>query len=356
MNIKNKIRLGLGMIFIVVLCFGAVSIYFISQLSNGAKVILKNNYQTLSFTRGMRTVLDENKLPLNNTAQFAFNTQLVKQEHNVTEKGEYEATARVRADFGVLQSASASPAQQENAVYDARKALRTIEGLNMTAIVTKTDAAQSSVNNAVVILGIVCCVTFLMLFSFSVNISGFMAEPVIKLTEALSDVTDGNYDHQLNFSKNEELVELAATFNEMTAYLRERENSVLTEDLTEKKRIETIIEQMQDAIIVTDEQQDIAFINTAAQNLFNLGHQKLIGRPAGELAANSSQMRAILENESGEGSFKFEQDGKDALFKFESTEINIPNIASLKFDELNIARVAAGKVYIVRNISEFHEI
>ena len=356
MNIKNKIRLGLGMIFIVVLCFGVVSIYFISQLSNSGKVILKNNYETLSFTRGMRTVLDENKLPLSPASQTAFNAQLVKQEHNITEKGEYEATAHVRADFRILQSASASLAQQESAVYDARRALRTIEGLNMTSIVTKTDAAQASVNNAVVILGIVCCVTFLMLFSFSVNISGFMAEPVIKLREALAEITDGNYDHQLNFSKNEELVELAAIFSKMTSHLRDRENRALTEDLTEKKRIEIIIEQMHDAVIVTDENQDIAFINTVAQNLFNLGRQKLIGRPALELAANNSQMRAVLEDESGAGSFKFEVDGKETLFKFESTEIHIPNIASLKFDELNIARVSAGKIYIVRNISEFHEI
>jgi NtrC-family two-component system sensor histidine kinase KinB len=356
MNIKNKIRLGLGMIFIVVLCFGAVSIYFISQLSNGAKVILKNNYETLSFTRGMRTVLDENKLPLNDAAKLAFNAQLVKQEHNITEKGEYAATARVRADFGILQSATATLAQQESALYDARRALRTIEGLNMNAIVTKTDAAQASVNNAVVILGIVCCVTFLMLFSFSVNISGFMAEPVIKLREALGEVTNNNYDHQLNFSKNEELEELAETFNKMTSHLRDRENRVLTEDLTEKKRIEIIIGQMHDAVIVTDEDQNVAFINTAAQNLFNLGRQKLVGRPARELAANNSQMRTVLEDESGAGSFKFELDGKETLFKFESTEIHIPNIASLKFDELNIARVAAGKVYVVRNISEFHEI
>jgi two-component system, NtrC family, sensor histidine kinase KinB len=246
MNIKNKIRLGLGIIFIVVLFFGAVSVFYISQLSEGAKVILKNNYETLSFTRGMRTVLDENKLPLNDASKTAFNAQLVKQEHNVTEKGEYAATAKVRADFSILQSASAPLAQQENAVYDARKSLRTIEGLNMNAIVKKTDAAQSLVNNSVLILGIVCCFTFLILFSFSVNISGFIAEPLIKLTEALSAVTSDNYDYQLNFSKNKELEELAATFNKMTSHLGERDNRVVTEDLTEKKRIEIIIEHMQE--------------------------------------------------------------------------------------------------------------
>src|SRR5690242_40445 len=106
MKIKQKIRLGLGLIFIVVLFFGVISIFFISQLSNSSKVILKNNYETLSFTREMRTIFDENKLPLSTAAQAAFNAQLVKQEHNITEKGESEATAQVRASFTALQSAT----------------------------------------------------------------------------------------------------------------------------------------------------------------------------------------------------------------------------------------------------------
>jgi two-component system, NtrC family, sensor histidine kinase KinB len=110
------------------------------------------------------------------------------------------------------------------------------------------------------------------------------------------------------------------------------------------------------AVIITDEKQAIAFINTAAQTLFNLNHQKLIGIPVGELGAKNSQLRSVLEDESAEGSFKFEVDGKETLFKFETAEINVPNIASLKFDELNIARLPAGKIYLLRNIGEMHEI
>ena len=220
----------------------------------------------------------------------------------------------------------------------------------------KTDAAQSSVNNAVLILGIVCCFTFLVLFSFSVNISGFISSPLIKLTEALGEIANKNYDYELNFDKSNEFKELAGSFNQMTSRLRARENLDVTRELTEKKRIEVIIEHMQDAVIITDKKQEIAFINTAAQNLFNLHNQKLIGKPAHQLAESNKRLRPVLENTGSEGSFKFEVDGKEALFKFESTDINVPNIASLKFDELNIAHSPAGKIYLLRNIGEMHEI
>ena len=59
MKIKNKLRLGFGFIFIVVLFFGIVSLYYITEISDNAKVILKNNYETLNYSREMRTILDE---------------------------------------------------------------------------------------------------------------------------------------------------------------------------------------------------------------------------------------------------------------------------------------------------------
>jgi NtrC-family two-component system sensor histidine kinase KinB len=96
MKIKYKIRLGFSLIFISILFAGALSVFFLNRLSESSKVILKNNYETLSFAREMRTVLDENNLPLSDAAKSAFDQQLVKQEHNVTEKGEGAATSALR--------------------------------------------------------------------------------------------------------------------------------------------------------------------------------------------------------------------------------------------------------------------
>jgi NtrC-family two-component system sensor histidine kinase KinB len=88
MKIKKKLFLGFGLLFIVVLFFGAVSIYYIEVISETAKVTLKNNYETLTFTREMRSVLDETDLPLTLPAAEAFDKALKKQENNITEPGE----------------------------------------------------------------------------------------------------------------------------------------------------------------------------------------------------------------------------------------------------------------------------
>jgi NtrC-family two-component system sensor histidine kinase KinB len=49
MKIKYKIRLGFSLIFISILFAGALSIFFLNRLSESSKVILKNNYESLSF-------------------------------------------------------------------------------------------------------------------------------------------------------------------------------------------------------------------------------------------------------------------------------------------------------------------
>jgi two-component system, NtrC family, sensor histidine kinase KinB len=354
MKLKYKIRLGFALIFISILFAGSLSLFYINRLSQNARVILKNNYETLSFTKGMRAVLDDNNLPLTDAAKSAFNTQLVKQEHNVTEKGEDAATASVRSAFSSLQATAGNLAQQQRAEHEIRAGLRKIEDLNMQAIVRKTDAAEASVDNATIILGLIGCFTFLALFSFSVNITGIISEPLIALTDGLGEVSRKNFDHRLNFSKGDEFGQVAAAFNDMGESLKSQEQDSLHEVLSEKQRIKTIIEHMHDAIVVVNEQQEIVFINTAAQNLLNLEERNLSGKPVRQLMVNNATLRSVIENESD--TLKISHDGKESLFRMESIDIFVPNTAALQPDEVNIARIAAGKIYVLRNLAEYQHI
>ncbi|HSY76378.1 MAG TPA: HAMP domain-containing protein [Bacteroidia bacterium] len=356
MKIKYKIRLGFGLIFISILFAGSLSIFFLNRLSKSSKVILKNNYESLSFAREMRTVLDENNLPLSDAARSAFNKQLLKQENNVTENGEGAATSALRTAFSILKLPAISPAQQQSAEQDARVDLRKIEELNMQAIVRKTDAAQASVNNATLILGIIGCVTFLALFSFSVNISGFIAEPLITLTDGLGQISRKNYNHRLYFSKSDEFAEVSAAFNDMAENLKNLDQNNSSQILAGKQRIETIIEHVHDAVIVLNEKQEILFANTTAQDLLNLHGHKPTGKASQQFQVNNNILKSILESQGDNSSLKIAHDGKESVFQLESVEIFIPNITDLKNDEINIARVSAGKIYVLRNLTEFHEI
>jgi NtrC-family two-component system sensor histidine kinase KinB len=94
MKVKTKLRLGFGFLFMVVLFFGATALYYIRDISENSKVILKNNYESLSYAREMRGILDNNDLPLNNAAIKKFSTYLLQQEGNITEPGEADVTRK----------------------------------------------------------------------------------------------------------------------------------------------------------------------------------------------------------------------------------------------------------------------
>jgi NtrC-family two-component system sensor histidine kinase KinB len=356
MKLKHKIRVGFGLIFITNLLAGSLSIYYIERLSEGAKVVLKNNYESLAFARDMRTVLDDNAVPLNGTAKTAFDQSLVKQEHNVTEKGENIATASLKRDFNQLQIAPANSPQQLNAAHAIRVDLRNIEQLNMQAIVQKHTAAEESVNKATIILGLIGCLTFLALFSFSVNISGFISDPLIALSDGLDEIGHKNFDHRLHFTKSDEFAAVSDAFNEMAVNLRKHDHESVSEVLAQKQRVEAMLEQMHDAVIILNEKGEILHINSEARNLLNLHEHRMIGKPAKQFVANNKLFQTILDTEDDLSSLKIKLDGKESVFQLESVKLHIPNLATIRPDEVNIARVPVGQIYVLRNLTEVHAI
>jgi NtrC-family two-component system sensor histidine kinase KinB len=353
MKVKTKLRLGFGFLFIVVLFFGATALYYIRDISENSKVILKNNYESLSYAREMRGILDNNDLPLNNAAIKKFSTYLLQQEGNVTEPGEADVTRKVGTEFKLL-TAGVNLDTQKNIVREIRKALSEMEKLNMRAIVRKNTAAQASVNRAALFLGLVGAFTFLVLFSFSVNFPSFIANPLRELLQGIREIGEKNYGKRLNFEKNDEFAEVANAFNIMASRLNEWENSNLATVISEKRRIETIIEQMQDAIIGINEKQEILFMNDAARKTLNITGDKVIGQNTTELIKGNDLFRSIIKDDMGIKPFKIVLNGRESYFQLQSSDILVPNTQQSK-GALQLASLSAGKVYILKNITEFKE-
>ena len=352
MKVRTKLRLGFGFLFIVVLFFGATALFYIRDISENAKGILNNNYESLSFAREMRTVLDDNDLPLGTAAATKFNEYLLKQEHNITEPGEKEITKSLRGTFELFIKSKQNAVNKEF-VRDIRHKLREIEKLNMRAIVRKNDNARASVNRATLFLGLVGTFTFLVLFSFSINFPEFIANPLRALLEGIREIGQKNYDKRLHFEQNDEFAEVANAFNQMAGRLNDWENSNLATVISEKRRIETIIEQMQDAIIGINEKQEILFMNDVARKALNIT-DRVIGQNTDELIKSNDLFKSILKDDATIKPFKIVLDGRESFFQMQSSDIIVPNIGETK-GALQLANQSAGKVYILKNITEFQE-
>ena len=356
MKIKTKLRLGFGFLFVVILFFGGVSLYYMNEISIRSKVILKDNYETLNYTSKMRSILDENTLPLSKQAIAQFDKQLLLEGKNVTEAGEGKAVAALKATYEQVINPSSSVAEKQKAVSQVRWQLKLIDDLNMNAIVRKNAVAQASIEKSAMYVIFAASVCFLILFSFIVNFPGFVANPLREFSEAIREISRKNYKRRLEFKGSDEFSELADSFNVMAAELNKWENSNLAKIQSEKLRIETIIEQMQDAIIGLNEKQEILFFNKVAGQLMNLNQHDVIGMNAMELRKRNDLLNRLMQDQIENKPMKIYADHKESYFKLERREIRVPNYDDNADHAVVETGKAAGQVYMLKNITEFKEL
>jgi nitrogen fixation/metabolism regulation signal transduction histidine kinase len=341
MKIKKKLLLGFGLLFIVVVVFGIVSIYYIKVISETSGITLKNNYATLTYTRQMRAVLDENDLPLKSAVAEAFNQALKKQENNITEPGESAATAQLRKAFVLLSNPSLSLNQQQLAERDARLQLKNIEGLNMHAIELKNNYTHYTVNKSTLYLGGMVFITFLILFVLIVNFPGFILNPLEELADGLQQVSVKNYDTRLYFKTSDEFASLAETFNTMATKLSEQENAGLTKLIAAELRIKTLVEEMPDAVIGISENQEILFVNQEAKRMLNLGEKSVIGQSVIVL----SETNKLLKILTGDA----ENSLKATHFQQKTLKVTVPNLKP-DLDALTVAGYPAGIIHVFKAV------
>ncbi|WP_316827074.1 ATP-binding protein [Pedobacter miscanthi] len=355
MKIKTKLRLGFGFLFIIVLSFGLIALFYLNELSDKSKVILKDNYKSLKYVAAMRNVIDQNQFPLSSPQQVIFNENLKNEGQNITEPGEKVAFQKLETAFKLLSSAQ-SVAIKENSIKDLRMALQNIEQVNMKAIYDKNELANQASSRANLYIMIAATLSFIILFTFIVNFPGFVANPLAEFSAAIKQISRKNYKQRLHFENGDEFTELADSFNGMVVKLNEWENSNLSKIKSEKSRIEAIIAQMQDAIIGLNEKGEVLFLNHLAAKLMNLDEDKVIGQNVAELMQKNELLKRIIKPDTEDNTLKIYADDKESYFLLENREIIIPNYEEQEEKTLIASSKSAGSVYILKNITQFKEL
>ncbi|NTE00794.1 PAS domain-containing protein [Agrobacterium tumefaciens] len=355
MKIKTKLRLGFGFLFVIVLSFGLIALFFLNELSDKSKVILKDNYKSLEYVAAMRNLIDEHDFPLSTQQADIFEQNLKNEGTNITEKGEKVAYEKLKSNYKLLMKSSAI-GMNELHLKNLRAELRNIEKLNMKAIYEKNEMANAASSRANLYISIAAVLSFLILFTFIVNFPGFVANPLAEFSSAIKQISRKNYKQRLHFKNHDEFTELADAFNGMVVKLNEWENSNLSKIKSEKSRIEAIIAQMQDAIIGLNEKGEILFLNHLAAKLMNLDEEKIIGQNATELMKKNELLKRIIKPQKDDKTLKIYADDKESYFLLENREIIIPNYESPEDRTLFESSKSAGSVYVLKNITQFKEL
>ena len=341
MTIKNKLRAGISFLFLLAIICCGLSIYYVNRLSDDEKNILKDNYESVQYTKNICVAIDESRDELSKQQIKVIERNITDEEHDITEPGEGELTYSLRSKFEMLKRINPGATNAAELHSEIRKLSYGIMQLNMTAIERKYAAATNTAKTATFIMAFVGSFLFLVAFSFVVNFPGYIANPIKELTERIKEVSNRNYRQQIDFKSNDEFGELGAAFNNMTRKLDEFENSNLASILFEKKRIETIINSMHDAIIGLDEKSCIIFANQVASTLIGLPEQSLTGKYAPDVALENDLLRNLLVND--QHKMKIYADNRESYYSKEVLPVTTGD-------------KVIGKVIALKNITEFQQL
>ena len=148
MRIKTKLTYGIGVLFTIIVLLVILSVKYIGDMSAATRNILADNYQSLDYARGMLRALNE--AGTDEGALDVFADYLDRQQKNVTEVDEAEATARLRMHFERLKRE-----MTDEAVRQVRADLDGIMSLNMASISHKSELAGQTSRRVLWWIGIV---------------------------------------------------------------------------------------------------------------------------------------------------------------------------------------------------------
>ncbi|MCT4215923.1 ATP-binding protein [Elizabethkingia sp. HX QKY] len=345
MKLKTKLTLGVGLLFLLIVLLSVIGALYINKLKSDTEKILTANYNSLEYAKNMMLALDKIDT---DSAQAVKNFRINNafQDKNLSEPGEKEATHSLNIHFKKYLEQKTDAGEKQ-----IRSDLAKIMSLNMKAIERKSDTAIVTAGNAtfwIVSLGTVC---FMIAFTLLFNLPQTIAEPIRQLTSSIRQIAGRNYHERVHFKGSEEFNDLADSFNIMAEKLEEYESSNLSKQLMDKKRIETLVNNMHDAVIGLDENHFIYMINDQALRITNLKKEELMGKTAHEVAINNDLLRELLKNidNPSEEPIKIVADNKESYF-----EQDVIPISAIKTGEKEKKNI--GKVILLRNITPFKEL
>lgn len=173
MVLKTKLSLGLGFLFFIILALVGFCTYYVGTLAQEADNILKDNYNSIVYSRNMLSALDDMRTSVANTAlnkaesgqksayyeqlfesgRKIFEANLKEESNNITEIHEKEYVEKLTQDYGTYLKLCGRMKEgaKESSVYfkdflPASEALRqSINGIydvNMQAVVRKTQTTK----------------------------------------------------------------------------------------------------------------------------------------------------------------------------------------------------------------------
>jgi signal transduction histidine kinase len=259
-TLRTKLLLAQLPLALSLLVVGIVSRGTVRSLDANAQDILKDNYLSVLYAQHMRDALDG--LPAAE-AHADLERSLKAQEANITEPGEGEVTAQLRAVFNGL-SAEPTPDQRKQ----IRVLLSRILELNQDAMVRKSERAGKRAERVTTLMSMATLGALLLGILASGWLTNRLTRPLSVLVQAVRRLAEGDLQARVRLEGQDEIAQVARELNTMAERLAEYRSSSLGELLQAQQSSQAAIDSLPDPVLVLKWGGALLLANRAAAELF----------------------------------------------------------------------------------------
>jgi len=359
MNLKTKITLAFLTLLLLLLGVSGFMLYSLNRLDRTARNGLADNLYSISLGQQMLQALD--RLPPNGSApdpqaRQRFEKLLAREAGNVTEPGEQQVVDALFMEVGRLnQPPTAAVPLWRGAVERLRRGTYALVELNTQALIRRNEAANHTAarQRRYTLALLTFAVLTALLFVLSVPEAAI--GPFRKLLVSIEHATNQNFTATIPVESHDEFGRVAQAFNRMLVQLKEFRSSTLAELITERNRAASIVNSLNEGLLLLDQNRNVLLANPVACQLLGLPVDKLVGRPASTVAQENDLLRELLRPLDASRRtaalaevplLTITQNGEEAYFRLAVQDL-------ISFNEALDKMEFVGQIITLRNVSDF---
>lgn len=380
MKLKTLILWGYILMGAVILILSLFSIYFIESLNKASQTILKDNYLSIESANKMidnLDIIDNSQVMLSSDSYIdktifqneyresksIFEKSLSVSEGNITEAGEREILQNLRKEY---QSYISKIESADSSGNGNRYTLELLPGykkvkqscyellrLNEKAMLRKNDEVKNISRDTEIYMLAITAVSLFLVLVIILKAPGTIIQPIHELTKKVGAISEKKYSERIEVKSENEVGMLALSFNKMAEKLSEYEKSNVEKLIAEKKRAEAIVENMRDAIIVLDENNNLILMNNVGSELLGLSGKEVIGKSAASIADSNNLFKNIFEEKDKlKETFSGESKNYLGIIHKDKEEFYLKDYT----DVLDANGYRIGVIIVLKNVTGFKEL
>ncbi|AWM33650.1 HAMP domain-containing sensor histidine kinase [Hymenobacter nivis] len=290
MNLKTKITLGFLALLVLLGSIGGYAYYTVRGLSADSGQILTANFYSVELGQQMLQALDRMETaPGAPAAAPKFQQALTREAGNITEPGERALVDSLTQGFDAFQRQPSVPVLEQLRAHTHR-----MIRLNTLALRRKNGQLAQQATGAGRNLLLVATLAVLLALLLVGSVPEAAVLPLRKLTNALEHAVGSNFEASIPVESQDEFGRVARAFNRMLVQLQEYRTSTLAELVTERNRARSVVNGLDEGLLLLDENGRILLANPVLGELLGLPVAQLVDQLAAAVAQRNDLLAAML--------------------------------------------------------------